>query len=98
MAQCLRKWKAWIAGFFDGLVGQKLMTHYIEDNGINQTPEYKQQLDALVQMLNARFFQMKHTPKVTEAEMKAFYDQNKESMPEAVLSRGGVNATGVSFE
>ena len=40
---------------------------------------------------------MKHTPKVTEAEMKAFYDQNKENMPEAVMSRGGVNAVGVSF-
>ena len=83
--------------FFDGLVGQKLMTRYIEENGIDKTPEYKQQLDALVQMLNARFFQMKHTPKVTEAELKAFYDQNKENMPEAVMSRGGVNAVGVSF-
>lgn len=83
--------------FFEGLVGQKLMTRYIEENGINKTPEYQQQLDALVQMLNARFFQMKHTSKVTEAELKAYYDQNKENMPEAVMSRGGVNATGVSF-
>lgn len=83
--------------FLDGLVGQKLMSRYVEENGIDKTPEYKQQLDALVQMLNARFFQMKHAAKVTEAEMKAFYDQNKENMPEAVMSRGGVNATGVSF-
>jgi hypothetical protein len=83
--------------FLDGLVGQKLMTRYIEENGINKTAEYQQQLDALVQMLNARFFQMKHTAKVTEAEMRAFYDQNKENMPEAVMSRGGVNAIGVSF-
>jgi hypothetical protein len=83
--------------FFDGLVGQKVMTRYIEENGINKTAEYQQQLDALVQMLNARFFQMKHTPKVTEAEMKEFYNQNKENMPEAILSRGGVQATGVCF-
>jgi hypothetical protein len=48
-------------------------------------------------MLNARFFQMKHPVTVTDAEIKAFYDQNKQNMPEAVLSRGGVNATGVQF-
>lgn len=82
---------------FEGLVGQKIMTRWVEEQGINQTPEYKEYLDQLVQMLNARFFQMKHPVTVSDAEIKAFYDQNKESMPEAVLSRGGVNATGVQF-
>ncbi len=82
---------------FDGLVGQKVMTRWVEEQGINETPEYKEYLDQLVQMLNARFFQMKHPVAVSDAEIKAFYDQNKESMPEAVLSRGGVNATGVQF-
>ena len=82
---------------FEGLVGQKVMTRWVEEQGINETPEYKEYLDQLVQMLNARFFQMKHPVAVTDAEIKAFYDQNKQNMPEAVLSRGGVNATGVQF-
>lgn len=81
----------------EGLVGQKVMTHWVKENKIDQTPEYKEYLDQLVQMLNARFFQMKHPVTVAEADIKAFYDKNKETMPEAVVSRGGVNATGVSF-
>ena len=82
---------------FDGLVGQKIMSRWVEEQGINETPEYKEYLEQLVQMLNARFFQMKHPVTVADSEIKVFYDQNKENMPEAVLSRGGVNATGVSF-
>ena len=82
---------------FDGLVGQKVMTRWVEEQGINDSAEYKEYLDQLVQMLNARFFQMKHPVTVGDSEIKAFYDQNKENMPEAVLSRGGLNATGVQF-
>lgn len=82
---------------FDGLVGQKIMSRWVEEQGINESAEYKEYLDQLVQMLNARFFQMKHPVTVSDSEIKAFFDQNKENMPEAVLSRGGINATGVQF-
>lgn len=82
---------------FDGLVGQKIMTRWIEEQGINDSDEYKEYLEQLVQMLNARFFQMKHPVSVSDSDIRAFYDQNKDNMPEAVLSRGGVNATGVQF-
>ncbi len=82
---------------FEGLVSQKVMNRWVEEQRINESPEYKEYLDQLVQMLNARFFQMKHPVAVTDAEIKAFYDQNKENMPEAVLSRGGMNVTGVEF-
>jgi hypothetical protein len=82
---------------FDGLVSQKIMTHWVDENNIKETPEYKEYLEQLIQMLNARFFQLKHPVTVPESELKAFYDKNKESMPEAIVSRGGVNATGVSF-
>ena len=83
--------------FFDGLVSQKLMTRYVKEHGIDQKPEYKQQLDALVQMLNARFFQMENQPKVSESEIREHYNQNKETMPEAIMSRGGISTVGVSF-
>ncbi len=81
----------------DGLVGQKVITKYIEDKGINKTPEYKQRQDQLTQGLNVEFFQMEYKPKVTEAEMREFYAKNKDRMPEAIISRGGVNTAGVSF-
>ena len=83
--------------FLEGVAVQKLINYDIEKEGINKTPEYQQQLDALKQSLNAHFFKMKHAPKVTDTEMKAYFEKNKENMPEAIVSRGGVNATAVSF-
>lgn len=81
----------------EGMVAQKLINEYITTQGIDKTPEYKQQFEALTQMLNSRFFQMKHMPKATESEMKEFYEQNKQNLPETIMSRGGINATGVLF-
>lgn len=83
--------------FLEGLVSQKLMSRHIQEKGIRETPEYKKQLEQMTQMLDMRFFQMELQPKVTESEMKTFFEQNKESMPEAMLSRGGVPVKGISF-
>lgn len=80
-----------------GLVKQHVMDQYITEHGIDKTPEYQKQLHNLKQMLNAQFFQMKHPASVNPSEIRAFYDQNKEAMPEAILSRGGINTFGVSF-
>ncbi len=82
---------------FDGIVSQKIMSAWVSDNGIDKTQEYKESLDQLIQFLNARFFQMKHPVATSEADARDFYNKNKESMPEAVVSRGGVNASAVSF-
>lgn len=82
---------------FDGIVSQKLMSAWVTENGIDKTQEYKESLDQLVQFLNARFFQMKHPVATSESDTRDFYNKNKESMPEAVISRGGINATAVSF-
>ncbi len=83
--------------FLEGLVSQKLMTRYVIEKGIRDTEEYKKQLEQMTQMLDMRFYQMQHQPKVTESEMRAFFDQNKENIPEAAVSRGGVPVTAVSF-
>lgn len=82
---------------FDGIVSQKLMSAWVTENGIDKTDEYKESLDQLIQFLNARFFQMKHPVTTSEAEVRDFYEKNKENMPEAIMSRGGINATAVSF-
>jgi len=83
--------------FCQGLVAQLVIDRWFDENRIDQTPEWQNQLKNLTQMLKAQFFQMKHPATVTATEIKAFYDQNKDAMPEAMLSRGGVNTTGVSF-
>lgn len=82
---------------FDGVVSQKLMSVWVTENGIDKTDEYKESLEQLVQFLNARFFQMKHPVTTTESEARDFYNKNKENMPEATMSRGGINASAVSF-
>lgn len=82
---------------FDGIVSQKLMSVWVKENGIDKTDEYKESLEQLVQFLNARFFQMKHPVTTSESDARDFYNKNKENMPEAVISRGGINATAVLF-
>lgn len=82
---------------FDGILSQKLMSAWVTENGIDKTQEYKESLDQLVQFLNARFFQMKHPVATSEADTRDFYNKNKENMPEAIMSRGGINASAVSF-
>ena len=82
---------------FDGILSQKLMSAWVTENGIDKTQEYKESLDQLVQFLNARFFQMKHPVATSESDTRDFYNKNKENMPEAIISRGGINATAVSF-
>ena len=71
------------------------MSAWVTENGIDQTQEYKDSLEQLIQFLNARFFQMKHPVATNENETRDFYEKNKENMPEAVMSRGGINATAV---
>ena len=82
---------------FDGLVAQKLVTKYVEDNKIDQTPEYKEQLEQLKQMLNVRFFEQRNAAKVSDADLRKFYEENKDQMPELIVSRGGMIAKGVQF-
>jgi hypothetical protein len=83
--------------YCQGLVSQLVIDEWAKQNDIEKLPEFQSQLKNLTQMLKAQFFQMKHPATVSATEIKSFYDQNKDAMPEAILSRGGVNTTGVSF-
>lgn len=83
---------------FEGLLAQKLITNYVVEKGLDQTPEYLEQLEQMKQMLNVRFFEKEHPVEITDAELKAFYEENKDKMPEATVSQGGVKATTVAFD
>lgn len=82
---------------FEGLLAQKLITDYVTEKGLDKTPEYLEQLEQMKQMLNVRAFEMQHPAKASDSELKKFYEENKDKIPEAVVSQGGVKATGVSF-
>lgn len=87
--------------FLDGLISQKVIDRDVETRGITETPEYKQEFDQIVksarQMLNTKYFADLHPVEVSEAETKSFYEENKEKLPEVIVSRGGVAVVGIDF-
>ena len=49
-------------------------------------------------MLNTKYFSQEHPVQVADAELQEFYDKNKDTMPDLLISRGGTKAVGVSFD
>lgn len=89
--------------FARGLGNQEVVARYIADQKIDQKAEYlarKAKMEkAVTQILNAEFFaQAFDSKKLTDADVKKFYDENKDTMQGIMISRGGVNTVGVSFE
>ena len=88
--------------FLDAMVSQSLFDVYISDSGIANSVEYKADLDkihkAARQMLNAKYFNDKHPATVADADVKKFYDENKNNIPQLVESRGGVNVVAIQFD
>lgn len=88
------------AGFLKGIVSQAVVDKDIADKGIDQTPEYQEELARTVRtvksMLNTKYFSQQYQVQVSDADAQKFYDDNKTSMADLLISRGGVHATGVS--
>jgi len=87
---------------FMGMVNQEMVNKYIEDKGVNNTKEYQDEWERMLRsvryMLNTKYFAAQHPVNITDAEVKKYYEENKETMPGLLVSRGGVNATGVAFD
>jgi hypothetical protein len=87
--------------FLDGLVSQHVIDRDIKDRGIDKKSEYKKEIEQIIksahQMLNTKYFAEMYPVKVSEADLKAFYEQNKERLPDILIARGGVNALGIDF-
>lgn len=88
--------------FLDAMVSQKLFDIYVNDAGIATSAEYQAELkkiqDAARQMLNAKWFNDKHPATVSDVDVRKFYDENKNNIPQLVESRGGVNAVAIQFD
>ncbi len=69
------------ANFFQGMVNQEIVDHWIVNNGISATAEYAQEfektMDQVKRMLNTKYFSDRHPVKVAESEVRAFYEENK---------------------
>ena len=86
----------------NGLVNRFIIDEYVSRNNIDQTAAYQEELDRAIcsqkQLLNAKYFGQMYTAQATDAEAQDFYNKNKDTQAEFLLSRGGTQAAGVSFE
>lgn len=88
--------------FLQGMVNQEIVDRWVTENKVDQKVEYSKELDRMMRsvrrMLNTKYFGLEHPVNTSETEVAEFYDKNKDSMPDLMISRGGVQATGVSFD
>lgn len=87
--------------FLRGMTSQAVVDEYIERKGVSDTAEYKKKMDDKMRnvkrMLNIEYFGKDFPAQVSDADAKKFYEDNKDKMPDLMISRGGVKAAGVSF-
>lgn len=87
---------------FDSLVNEAVLEEWAAKNKIAQTKEYREDLDKIMKYahrsLNVKYFQEKHPVAVTDAEVKKYYDENKNNIPQLIVSPGGVTAKAVMFD
>lgn len=93
--------KAFDRDFLEGLIGQKIADEYVATQGINQTEGYKTELkelcEAMEHMLNTRYFNEIKKVTISDAEVKAFYEDNKDKLRGVMTSPGGIMAAGIEF-
>jgi plasmid maintenance system killer protein len=84
---------------FKGLITQQLINKWAEDQNIEQTADYQESLKQLIQWLNtSQFEKTLNLPRLSDADLKRFYEERKELFGDVLISCGGVNALGISFE
>ena len=85
----------------DGMASREIIRRYVTDNKIDASDKYKQDFEMVLNQvrdaLNTRYFMDSFSVDVADSEVKKFYDENKDAMPNLLVSRGGVEAVGASF-
>ncbi len=85
----------------DGLTHQAIVDKYVIDSKIDQSKEYQQELERMSKsirhMLNAKFFGQGIKVAVSDSEVKDFYEENKDTIPELMLSKGGIKTDALMF-
>ncbi len=88
--------------FFQGMVSQEVVDEYVRRNDLDRSPEYQNELDKTLgqvkRMLNTKYFTERHPVDVSASEIRKFYDENKDKIPDLMESQGGVKSEGVSFK
>lgn len=90
------------ANFLMGMVSQLVVDLWVEQNGIDKQADYQNELNRMLKsvrrMLNTKHFGQTHPVTISDADVKKFYEENKDQMPDLMVSRGGVKAVGLQFD
>lgn len=85
----------------DGMASREVIRKYIQDRDIQNQEKYKKDFETAMNqirdLLNTRYFMEDFSTQVSDAEVKKFYDENKDTIPNLLLSRGGIESVGVPF-
>ena len=88
--------------FLMGMVNQEVVDFWVAENKVNEKQDYKKEYDRMMhqvkRMLNTKYFGQEHPVQVGDAELQEYYEKNKDTMPDLLISRGGVKVVGVSFD
>lgn len=86
----------------EGLIVQKIAAEYVASQKINQTATYQAELkelcEAMENMLNARYFNELKKVVISDAEVRDFYEANKDKLRGVMTSQGGVMTAGIEFD
>jgi hypothetical protein len=87
----------------EGLANQAVVDKYIQEKNIDQRTDYlaevAQGYQAVIRMVNMKFFQDDHMKQATVSDSKAreYYEAQKDILPGVVTQQGGVQAMGIMF-
>jgi len=83
------------------LADRSVLRRFIVEEGISSQSDYQAERDRMIKsvtdMLNVKYFNKKYVATVSNRDVHDFYDKNKDTMPELLISRGGVQASGIKF-
>ena len=83
------------------LADRSVLRRFIVEEGISSQADYQSERDRMIKsvtdMLNVKYFNKKYAVSVSNRDVRDFYDKNKDTMPELLISRGGVQASGIKF-
>ncbi|MBN1549396.1 peptidyl-prolyl cis-trans isomerase [Candidatus Babeliales bacterium] len=84
---------------YNTFASYKLLEYWIRDNKINQKPEYVSDRDMLIEnierSLALKYFQLQFPVDVRDADVKKYYEDNKETI--YLMAPSGIAALGASF-
>lgn len=85
----------------DGMASREIIRKYVADNKLDSSEKYKKDFEMVLgqvkDALNTRYFMDAFPVAVADNEIKKYYEENKDAIPNLLISRGGVEAMAISF-